>query len=61
MSQDREVIGAVVRSSVAPSLTGGLLDGWKVAATVCLVVISVAVFAAIVSGVVYAGYKYKQM
>lgn len=60
MEQDSSVIGDVVRSSVSPSLTDQLISGWRVVATVCLVVISVAVTAAIMVGVAYAAYKYRQ-
>ena len=61
VSQDREVIGAVVRNSVSPSLTEVVLDLWKVVASVCISVISVGVTAAVIAGVCYAAYKYKQM
>ena len=56
--EDNDVIGAVVRNSVAPSLTEQILNGWRVVATVCLVIISVAVTAAIVAAVSFAAYKY---
>ena len=60
VEDDNEVIGAVVRNSVAPSLTAELLGGWRVVATVCLVVISVAVTVAIMAGIGVAAYKYKE-
>lgn len=61
VSQDGEVIGAVVRNSVTPSLTEQLLDVWRVAASVCLLVICVAVCVAVVVGAGFAWHKYRQM
>ena len=60
VEQDSGVIGDVVRSSVSPSLTDQLISGWKVVGTVCLVVISVAITVAIMVGVAYVAYKYRQ-
>lgn len=61
VQQDREVIGAVVRNSVAPSLTDTVLSGWKVVAAVCLAVISLILAGLVFVGVGYVVYKYKQM
>lgn len=64
VSQDGDTIGAVVRNSVAPSLTGREgaepLGGWEVVGVACVVLVSVAVFSAVVAGVVLAAHKYKQ-
>lgn len=60
VKQDKEVIGAVVRNSVSPSLTDQLLDGWKIVATVCLAVISVSLAVGILVATGFAVFKFKQ-
>lgn len=60
VTEEKDFIGAVVRNSVSPSLTEQVLGGWRVVATVCIVVISVALFVAIVVAVSYAAYKFRQ-
>ena len=58
--EDNDVIGAVVRNSVAPSLTEQVLNSWWVVAIVFIVVLSVAIAAAMATVLGYAAYKYWQ-
>ena len=57
VSQDKEVISAVVRNTVSPSLTQQVLNGWKVATIVIVAILSSAIVVSLVVAAIFIGYK----
>lgn len=59
VNQDKDVISAVVRNSVSPSLTENILNSWKVVAIVFVVVVSLAILLSLVVIAFFVAHKYK--